>query len=100
MLKIFVGKALVACTVIGIMTRLLLWICVLKAMVASLSWKLTYEESLNYRTVQALLMRQEAFKRLFNDGKLNRIGLYGRAMEWHKSLSDELRTMYHINKYR
>ena len=62
--------------------------------------KTTYEESLNYRTAPALLMRQEAFKRLFNDGKLKRIEFYGKAMEWHKSLSDELRTMYHINKYR
>ena len=45
-------------------------------------------------------MRQEAFKQLFDDGELKRIEFYGKAMEWHKSLSDELRTMYHINKYR
>jgi hypothetical protein len=29
-----------------------------------------------------------------------KIEFYGRAMKWHKSLNDELRTMYHINKYR
>jgi len=62
--------------------------------------KTTYEESLNYRTAPALLMRQEAFKQLFSDGKLKRIEFYGRAMEWHTSLSDELRTLYHINEYR
>jgi CelD/BcsL family acetyltransferase involved in cellulose biosynthesis len=62
--------------------------------------KTTYEESLNHRTAPALLMRQEAFKQLFSDGKLKRIEFYGRAMEWHTSLSDELRTLYHINEYR
>ena len=62
--------------------------------------KTTYEEGLDHRTSPALLMRQEIFRQLFNDSKLKRLEFYGRAMEVHKSLSKELRTMYHINKYR
>jgi len=62
--------------------------------------KTTYDESLSNHTSPALLMRKEAFKQLFSDGKLKRIEFYGRVMEWHTKWSDELRTMYHINEYR
>ncbi len=62
--------------------------------------KTTYDKSFSNNTSPALLMRQEAFKQLFSDGKLKRIEFYGRVMEWHTKWSDELRTMYHINEYR
>lgn len=62
--------------------------------------KTTYDESISDKTSPALLMRQETFKQLFNEGELKKIEFYGRVMEWHTRWSDELRTMYHINEYR
>lgn len=62
--------------------------------------KTTYDENISDKTSPALLMRQEIFKQLFNESKLKRIEFYGRVMEWHTRWSDELRTMYHINKYK
>lgn len=62
--------------------------------------KTTYDESISNTTSPALLMRQEIFKQLFNDRRLERIEFYGKAMEWHTKWSDEIRTMYHINQYR
>jgi hypothetical protein len=62
--------------------------------------KTTYDENIGGATSPALLMRQEIFSQLFKDGKLKRIEFYGKVMEWHTKWSNELRTMYHVNKYR
>src|SRR5690606_7546681 len=48
----------------------------------------------------AFLMRQEAFRRLFEERQVKRIEFYGRVMDWHTKWSDEVRTMYHVNHYR
>jgi hypothetical protein len=45
-------------------------------------------------------MREEACRRLFEDGRIRRIEFYGRVMEWHTRWTDEVRTMYHLNHYR
>jgi hypothetical protein len=62
--------------------------------------KTAYDESIAKTTSPALLMRQEIFKQLFDDGMLKRIEFYGKVMEWHTRWADEVRTIYHINKYR
>jgi len=61
--------------------------------------KTTYDESV--RTLSpAFLMRQEAFRGLFEDGRTKRIEFYGRVMEWHTRWSDDVRLMYHVTWYR
>lgn len=54
-----------------------------------------------YRTVSpAFLLKQEAFKRVFDEGRIRRIEFYGRRMEWHTRWSEQVRTLYHANVYR
>ncbi|MGH8729708.1 MAG: GNAT family N-acetyltransferase, partial [Burkholderiales bacterium] len=61
--------------------------------------KTTYAES-EKTSSPALLMREEAFAKLFADGRTTRIEFYGKVMEWHTKWSDEIRTLFHINHYR
>jgi hypothetical protein len=61
--------------------------------------KTTYAES-EKTSSPALLMREEAFARLFAQGRTRRIEFYGKVMDWHTKWSDEIRTLYHINCYR
>jgi CelD/BcsL family acetyltransferase involved in cellulose biosynthesis len=61
--------------------------------------KTTYDEA--YKALSpAFLMREEAFRQLFATNEVNRIEFYGRVMEWHTRWTDEVRTMYHVNRYR
>jgi CelD/BcsL family acetyltransferase involved in cellulose biosynthesis len=61
--------------------------------------KTTYDES--FKSISpAFLMRQEAFGKLFEEGRIRRIEFYGRVMEWHTKWSNDVRTMYHVNYYR
>jgi hypothetical protein len=62
--------------------------------------KTAYDESVPKHYSPALLMREEACRQLFEDGRIRRIEFYGRVMEWHTRWTDEVRTMYHINHYR
>ena len=62
--------------------------------------KTAYDESVDGGLSPALLMREEATRRLFGEACLARIEFYGRVMEWHLRWTDEVRTMYHINYYR
>jgi len=62
--------------------------------------KTAYDESVPKHYSPALLMREEACRRLFDDGRLRRIEFYGRVMEWHRRWTDEIRTMYHLNHFR
>jgi hypothetical protein len=48
----------------------------------------------------AHLMRHDLFADVFDDGTLRTVEFYGRVMDWHRRLTDEVRTMYHINYYR
>ncbi len=61
--------------------------------------KTTYDESIKSIS-PAFLMRQEAFRKLFDEGQIKWIEFYGRVMEWHTKWSNDVRTMYHVNYYR
>ena len=62
--------------------------------------KTAYDESVQAQYSPALLMREEACRRLFDQGRIRRIEFYGKVMEWHTRWTDEIRTMYHLNHYR
>ncbi|WP_020655379.1 GNAT family N-acetyltransferase [Massilia niastensis] len=62
--------------------------------------KTSYDESVPSSLSPTLLMREEACRRLFDEGRFKRLEFYGRVMEWHLRWTDEVRTMYHINYYR
>ena len=62
--------------------------------------KTTYDESIKDGTSPAFLMRQEQCQELFDEGRLNRIEFYGKAMPWHFQWTNEIRTIYHVNNYR
>ncbi|HEX5126675.1 MAG TPA: GNAT family N-acetyltransferase [Rhodocyclaceae bacterium] len=54
-----------------------------------------------YRAVSpAFLMRQEAFRQLFDEARIKRIEFYGRLMEWHTRWTEHARTLYHLNVFR
>ncbi|MEC5397278.1 GNAT family N-acetyltransferase [Uliginosibacterium sp. H1] len=48
----------------------------------------------------AFILRQDAFKELFDAGRIRRIEFYGRLMEWHTRWTENSRTLYHHNHYR
>lgn len=62
--------------------------------------KTSYDESVPKHFSPTLLMREEATRALFDEGRLGRIEFYGKVMEWHLRWTDEVRTMYHVNYYR
>ena len=62
--------------------------------------KTAYDESIGAGLSPTLLMREEACRRLFDEGRFERLEFYGRVMEWHLRWTGEVRTMYHINYYR
>jgi CelD/BcsL family acetyltransferase involved in cellulose biosynthesis len=62
--------------------------------------KTAYDESLPSNLSPALLMREEACRALFAEGRFARIEFYGKVMEWHTRWTDEVRTLYHVNHYR
>ena len=62
--------------------------------------KTAYDENVPKHYSPALLMREEACRRLFEEARLRRIEFYGRVMEWHTRWTDEIRTMYHLNHFR
>jgi hypothetical protein len=61
--------------------------------------KTTYDETIKGLS-PALLLRQEAYQKLFDEGRIRRIEFYGRLMDWHKRWTDRSRTLYHVNCYR
>jgi CelD/BcsL family acetyltransferase involved in cellulose biosynthesis len=62
--------------------------------------KTSYDESVPKNLSPTLLMREEACRQLFDEGRFARIEFYGRVMEWHLRWTNEVRTMYHVNYYR
>jgi hypothetical protein len=62
--------------------------------------KTAYDESVPSTFSPALLMREDACRGLFEDGRFKRIEFYGRVMEWHTRWTDAVRTLYHLNLYR
>jgi CelD/BcsL family acetyltransferase involved in cellulose biosynthesis len=62
--------------------------------------KTAYDESIPKHYSPALLMREEACRRVFEEGRLRRIEFYGKVMEWHTRWTEDIRTLYHLNCYR
>jgi hypothetical protein len=62
--------------------------------------KTSYDESLPSSLSPTHLMREEAMRRLFEEGGIRRIEFYGRVMGWHLRWTEQVRTMYHVNYYR
>ena len=61
--------------------------------------KTTYDESI--KTISpAFLMREEAFKALFDEDRVKRVEFFGRVMEWHTRWTGDVRTLYHVNYSR
>jgi CelD/BcsL family acetyltransferase involved in cellulose biosynthesis len=61
--------------------------------------KTTYDESYKQLSPSTLL-RHDAFRRIFDEGRIRRIEFYGRVMEWHTRWTDRSRTLYHANLFR
>ncbi len=61
--------------------------------------KTTYDETVKVVS-PATLMRHEILESLFEEGRLARVEFYGKAMEWHTRWTSEVRTLYHVNRYR
>jgi CelD/BcsL family acetyltransferase involved in cellulose biosynthesis len=61
--------------------------------------KTTYDETVKMVS-PATLMRHEIFKAIFDEGRIKRVEFYGKAMEWHLRWTSDVRTLYHVNRYR
>ncbi len=61
--------------------------------------KTTFDESIRAFSPSAL-MREEAFRHLWEAGKIRRIEFFGRVMEWHTRWTEDARVLYHVNWYR
>jgi CelD/BcsL family acetyltransferase involved in cellulose biosynthesis len=61
--------------------------------------KTTYDETVSGLS-PAALMREEVYRRLFDEGRIRRIEYYGRVMDWTLRWTDRTRTLYHVNVYR
>ena len=62
--------------------------------------KTAYDETVPSHYSPTLLMREEACRRLFDEGRFARIEFYGKVMEWHLRWTGEIRALYHMNFYR
>ncbi len=60
--------------------------------------KTTYDESITTSS-PAMLLRRGYFEMLFDQGLADTIEFYGQVMDWHTKLTDDIRTLYHINYY-
>jgi len=61
--------------------------------------KTAYDESFKGLS-PAQLMNHDAFRTIFDSGRLKRIEFYGPVKDWHTKWSGDRRTIYHINLYR
>lgn len=61
--------------------------------------KTTYDETIKTFS-PAFLMREEAFKVLFEEKRIQRVEFFGKMLEWHARWTGESRTLYHVNCYR
>lgn len=54
-----------------------------------------------YRSVSpAFLLKQDAFRHVFDTGRVARIEFYGKVMEWHTRWTEHSRRLYHTNLFR
>lgn len=61
--------------------------------------KTAYDET-QAKWSPAMLMHEAILKDIFDNSRFNVIEFYGRTKDWHLRLTDDIRTMYHINFYR
>lgn len=61
--------------------------------------KTTYDETQDTSS-PALLMRQDTFHQIFEEGGVHSIEFYGPVMDWHTKWAEDIRTLYHVNFYR
>jgi CelD/BcsL family acetyltransferase involved in cellulose biosynthesis len=61
--------------------------------------KTTYDESVQGLS-PAFLMREEAFQRIWDEGRIKRIEFYGKLMDWHKRWTDNSRDIFHLTRFR
>jgi hypothetical protein len=61
--------------------------------------KTTYDEGIKGLSLSSL-MRQDAYRQIFDEGRIKRVEFYGRVMEWTKRWTDRWRTLYHVNGFR
>jgi hypothetical protein len=61
--------------------------------------KTTYDETIKTLS-PAFLMREDAFRLLFDEGRIRRIEFFGKLMEWHTRWTENARTLYHVNGFR
>jgi CelD/BcsL family acetyltransferase involved in cellulose biosynthesis len=61
--------------------------------------KTTYDESLRGLSPSSLL-RQEAYRHVFEERRVRRIEFYGRMVDWTRRWTELTRTLYHVNSYR
>lgn len=61
--------------------------------------KTTYDE--NYHDYSpAMLLHQEMLRSLMSSSDFSRLEFYGKVRDWQLRLTEEIRTMYHVNVYR
>jgi Acetyltransferase (GNAT) domain len=61
--------------------------------------KTAYDESIQGLSL-GLLLHQEIFQRVFDEGKIRVIEFYGQVRDWHTKWTNENRTIFHVNFYR
>jgi CelD/BcsL family acetyltransferase involved in cellulose biosynthesis len=61
--------------------------------------KTTYDENITGLSPSSLL-RQEAYRHVFEEGRVRRIEFYGRMVEWTSRWTELSRTLYHVNAWR
>lgn len=61
--------------------------------------KTAYDET-QAKLSPAMLMHEAILKDIFDNARFNAIEFYGRVADWHLRLTDDVRTMYHVNCYR
>lgn len=61
--------------------------------------KTTYDESIKGLSPSSLL-REEAYRPIFDEGRIRRIEFFGRFMEWTGRWTDNSRDIYHLNCFR
>jgi hypothetical protein len=61
--------------------------------------KTAYDESVQGLSL-GLLLHQEIYQNVFDEGNIRVIEFYGQLRDWHTKWTNEVRTMYHVNFYR
>jgi hypothetical protein len=61
--------------------------------------KTAYDETVEGYSL-GLLLHQEMTKAMYSEGKIKVIEFYGHVRDWHTKLTNEIRTMFHMNFYR